>query len=217
MKKSRMMLCYFSFFCFFALAGGAQAALTVTSTTFTGGGEISESMMYRSLPQCKVGDNKSPQLSWSGAPTGTTHFAVVAVDTSEGYFLHWGVLNIPASVTSLAEAADTSSYDDMINGSLGTGYFGFCPRPDQRHQYTFTVYALNAALPDTASIADIEAAAEAFELLETVGKGNARGSISGFRLGGPSRSVPALGGLGLLMLSGLTAGCAFWARKRGKS
>jgi phosphatidylethanolamine-binding protein (PEBP) family uncharacterized protein len=51
--------------------------------------------------------NVSPALSWTGAPRGTRSFALSMVDrhpVADGY-LHWLVVDIPAQVTELGEAA----------------------------------------------------------------------------------------------------------------
>ena len=52
------------------------------------------------------GENKSPPLAWTGAPSGTKEFALICHDPDAPLpdgFTHWVVYGIPAEVTKLAE------------------------------------------------------------------------------------------------------------------
>jgi Raf kinase inhibitor-like YbhB/YbcL family protein len=137
------------------------------------------------------GPNKSPHLAWSDFPAGTQSFAVVCIDPDaparaddankadrtiaydfeRADFYHWILVDIPASITSLAEGADSdgltprgkapgktdhgvrgiNSYkewfgdDPNMGGDYG-GYDGpWPPFNDERtHRYVFTVYALGS-------------------------------------------------------------------------
>jgi Raf kinase inhibitor-like YbhB/YbcL family protein len=138
------------------------------------------------------GPNRSPHLRWSRAPTGTKSFAVICTDVSapskaddanradraityafpRADFHHWALVDIPASMTELAEGLDSegltpkgkpsgktdhgvrgiNSYtewfasDPNMRGEYG-GYDGpWPPFNDERvHQYVFAVYALDIA------------------------------------------------------------------------
>src|SRR5258706_14756539 len=83
-----------------------------------------------------TGENLSPALSWTNAPSGTRSFAVTMYDpdapTGSGWW-HWVVYNIPISTTSLAMGADDASKNLLPPGTLqgntdfGTpGYGGPC-------------------------------------------------------------------------------------------
>ncbi len=103
-----------------------------------------------------TGANVSPELSWSGAPTGTKSFALIMQDvdakTGVGGFTHWMVYNIPASSTKLEKGAGSPDGKLMPAGtvqatnSLGAAaYAGPCPPAgDKPHRYVFTLYALGA-------------------------------------------------------------------------
>ena len=56
-------------------------------------------------PNC-VGDNVSPQFSWTGVPEGTKSFALTMFDPegrAPSGVSHWVAYGIPASVTGFAE------------------------------------------------------------------------------------------------------------------
>lgn len=141
------------------------------------------------------GPNKSPHLAWTDVPAGTKSFAVVCVDhdvpskaddvNQAGRvvpydlprvdFYHWLLVDIPASVTALAEGVDSTAFvpkgkpigktdhgrrgvnsytgwfgaDAAMGGDYG-GYDGpWPPFNDERlHNYVFTVYALDVASVD---------------------------------------------------------------------
>jgi Raf kinase inhibitor-like protein, YbhB/YbcL family len=106
------------------------------------------------------GGNKSPSLSWSGAPKGTQSYIVTVYDpdapTGSGFW-HWSVFNVPASVTSLGEGAPLPHAAVAARNDFSrNAYSGACPPEGQTHTYIFTVYALpqkKLSLTDTASAA----------------------------------------------------------------
>ena len=119
------------------------------------------------------GDNQSPHLAWSGAPSGTKSFAVTCLDpdapTGSGFW-HWLVVNIPPNVTELAGDAGNPKAPQLPRGALQTrtdfgtpGYGGPCPPAgDHPHRYLFTVFAVGTdSLPVTA---DTSAAVIGFQL-----------------------------------------------------
>ncbi len=100
------------------------------------------------------GEDRSPTLSWSGAPSATRSFVVTVYDpdapTGSGYW-HWAVYDIPAEVTALP--ADAGNPDagllpegaiTVANESRAERFEGAGPPPgDGDHRYVFTVSALD--------------------------------------------------------------------------
>jgi len=121
---------------------------TLTSQGFADGAALPDAQVY-------ARGNRSPQLSWSGAPEGTKSFAVTCFDpdapTGSGFW-HWTVANIPADVTELAEGAAVPA--GAVEGRTDFGEPGFggaAPPPGHGpHRYIFTVFAVDVdSLPVT--------------------------------------------------------------------
>ena len=116
-------------------------AFTVTSTGFTDGGALPDA-------QVQAKGNRSPQLSWSGAPEGTKSFAITCYDpdapTGSGFW-HWTVANIPADVTELAMGGSVPAGAVEGRTDFGEpGYGGAAPPPGHGpHRYIFTVFAVD--------------------------------------------------------------------------
>ncbi|HEX4444796.1 MAG TPA: YbhB/YbcL family Raf kinase inhibitor-like protein [Galbitalea sp.] len=127
-------------------------AFTVTSPDLKEGDTLPTSA--RSGIAGAGGDDRSPALSWSGAPAGTKSYAVTLYDpdapTGSGFW-HWAVYNIPANAAGLE--ADAGNPDA---GLLPVGaatlpnelrlqrYLGAAPPSGHgEHRYYFTVTALD--------------------------------------------------------------------------
>lgn len=94
------------------------------------------------------GEDRSPQLSWSGFPDGTKSFAVTMYDpdapTASGFW-HWAVANIPADVTGLDTAAELPHGAVALRNDSGQpGYVGAAPPPGHGpHHYHLVVHAVD--------------------------------------------------------------------------
>jgi len=133
-----------------AWAASAIAAdpFTLTSTTFKDGQLMPRKVANstQTNPNC-VGENVSPQLSWTGVPEGTKSFAILMEDP-EGRggtgVHHWVAYGIPPSVTSFAEGEVSKPMDKYVGGKSTQGvgnYSGPCTPPGSPHHYTFVVVA----------------------------------------------------------------------------
>src|SRR6202521_2061696 len=130
-------------------AANAQAAFALSSTTFKDGTMMPKKVANKNPqnPNC-VGDNVSPQLSWTGTPDGTKSYALTMVDPEGrgglGVF-HWVAYGIPANVTSFAEGEVSKASDKYVGGksTQGVGFYsGPCTPPNTTpHHYTFVVIA----------------------------------------------------------------------------
>ncbi len=138
-----------------ALSLPALAKMTLFSEDMSHGAFLKNAQVFNGFG-CS-GENKSPQLTWSGAPEGTKFFAVFAYDpdapTGSGWW-HWQLVNIPAEVTSLASGAGAVGDEHLPKGAMqlrndygSAGFGGACPPVnDGAHRYLFTVYALPGKL-----------------------------------------------------------------------
>jgi Raf kinase inhibitor-like YbhB/YbcL family protein len=111
-----------------------------------------------------AGQDRSPDLKWSGFPEATQSFIVTMYDpdapTPSGFW-HWAVINVPASVTSLPAGAgdsdDTlpSGATHLANDASLRSYLGAAPPPGEpAHRYFIVISALDVAkaeVPDTAT------------------------------------------------------------------
>lgn len=126
--------------------GASSMAFTVKSADFANGGDIP--------PQFTCsGEDRSPALEWSGAPTGTKSFALIVDDPDApvGTWVHWVVFNIPGGAHALPSGVEKKAQiaDGMqqgINDFPKVGYNGPCPPPGKPHRYFFKLYALNDQL-----------------------------------------------------------------------
>ena len=136
----------------FGTAVNAADIFSLTSTTFQDGKIMPKKVANSQAnaptnPNC-VGDNVSPQFSWTGVPEGTKSFALTMFDPegrAPSGVSHWVAYGIPASVTGFAEGEVSKESDKYVGGKslFGVGtYRGPCTPPNTTpHHYTFVLVA----------------------------------------------------------------------------
>lgn len=167
--------------------------LNVEIEGWENGASIPSKFAFGKIPQegrFETGGNINPAISWSGVPDGTKSFAIICHDpdvpsvgddvNQEGKlvpadlprvdFYHWVLVNVPAQMNSIEQAAASNSvtpkgkapgqkpygvaglnnYTDWFSGDADMGgdyadYDGPCPPWNDSivHHYHFTVYALD--------------------------------------------------------------------------
>ena len=138
-----------------AVAGAtvkAAEALKLSSTTFQDGKVMPKKVANsgantQNNPNC-VGDNVSPQFSWTNVPDGSKSFVFLMTDP-EGrggaVTSHWVAYGIPATVSGFAEGEVSKPSDKYVGGksSRGVGFYsGPCTPPGVApHHYTFVLIA----------------------------------------------------------------------------
>ena len=115
------------------------------------------------------GENRSPPLSWTGAPEGARSVALIVDDPDApvGTFTHWLAWGIDPGAGGLGEGE--AAPGEGRNGFGNAGYAGPCPPPGHGpHRYFFRLHALDAEL-DLRPGADREELEQALEghVLET--------------------------------------------------
>src|SRR6202158_5415818 len=142
----------------FGTSAASAQSMTLTSADIKEGATIANEQVFKGFG-CS-GNNVSPALNWSGAPTGTKSFAVSMYDpdapTGSGWW-HWVVFNIPPGTTSLPKGGGDVKQKLMPKGAIQSrtdygydGYGGPCPPTgDKPHHYQITVFAVSVdKLPD---------------------------------------------------------------------
>jgi Raf kinase inhibitor-like YbhB/YbcL family protein len=190
-----------------------MADLQVTVEGIADGQRIPEEFAFGIRTETEpftFGSNVSPAMSWSAGPAGTKSYAIIMHDRSvptvfddanqEGKsipaglarmdFMHWILVDIPASTTSLPKGAESDSVvpkgkptGPADNGVRGANDFGMfmAGNPDMAgdyggydgpappwndeimHEYVFTVYALDV---ETLGLSGVFGGADALSAMD---------------------------------------------------
>jgi Raf kinase inhibitor-like YbhB/YbcL family protein len=131
-------------------AQGAQAqnVFTISSKSFKDGERLPTKMAGNNKQNANcVGENISPELSWSHLPDGTKSLALLMFDPEgrpPGGVSHWVAYGIAPTVTGFAEGEASKQTEKYVGGKSLMGfphYFGPCTPPGPVHHYTFTLMA----------------------------------------------------------------------------
>ena len=154
--------------------GFSGGNMELKSSAFNDGERIPDQYVMKAIG----GQNTSLDFEWSNAPAETKSFAFSIIEPHPvaNNWVHWLVINIPASTNSIAE---TASGKNMPAGSMefnnSYGSFGYGgPQPPAGsgdHPYVCTVYALNVDKMDlgiNASLSDFKKALEGKMLAQAI-------------------------------------------------
>lgn len=140
--------------------------MEISSTAFKDGGMIPD----KHVMIAAGGKNVSIPLAWKNAPPETKSFALSIVDPHPvaQNWVHWFVVNIPASAASLPEGASRKNMPpgavELKNSFGDAGYGGpQPPRGSGKHPYVVTLYALSAAKLDLTANVSLAAFKKALE------------------------------------------------------
>lgn len=124
------------------------------------------------------GEDASPALQWSDAPSETGSFALICndPDAPAGVWRHWAAYDISPTVAELPRGAGRpggkETFKQAINDFGRPGYGGPCPpRGHGVHHYRFSLLALGVdrlAAPHNAHCRDVEREARKHALAEAV-------------------------------------------------
>lgn len=152
---------------------GASGAFTITSTAFKNGDEMPDAYTCEGKA---FGGGIAPPLAWTGIPAAAKSLALFFKDTtaaagatpSNGY--HWGMWNIPVTVTGMPEGLNGDAKPAAMGGAEqksaittnGSQFFGPCPdfskKGGIKDIYFITLYAFDKEkiTPPTSSLVQMD-------------------------------------------------------------
>lgn len=122
--------------------------LAVTSADIEDGGRFAPAQ-YSAMFGVPGGEDRSPQLSWTGAPETARSFVVSVHDpeapTPSGFW-HWMIVDVPATTTELPAGLGQPEAPawTVKNDARAAQFIGSAPPEGSGpHHYAFTVHALD--------------------------------------------------------------------------
>jgi Raf kinase inhibitor-like YbhB/YbcL family protein len=137
------------------------SAMTIASNDFKDGGVLPMAHVY---PRCG-GQNVSPELHWSGAPSNAKSLVLTMIDgdVKPSGWSHWIVVYLAPASTGIAHGASSLPAGAKgVTSNMGdTSYDGPCPpKGTGTHHYVFTIWAMPMAgvsIPANARATDVQA------------------------------------------------------------
>jgi hypothetical protein len=133
------------------LLASPASAMTIASSDFKDGGVLPMAYVY---PRCG-GQNVSPELHWSGVPSGAKSLVLTMIDgdVKPSGWSHWIIVGLEPSSTGLPRRllAWPVGAKAVVSNFGDTSYDGPCPpKGTGTHHYVFTLWAMPAAHTDLA-------------------------------------------------------------------
>jgi Raf kinase inhibitor-like YbhB/YbcL family protein len=156
-------------------------ALEVTSAAVVDGGDFA-APQYSATFGVDGGEDRSPQLRWTGAPENTKSFVVSVYDpeapTPSGFW-HWMVVDLPADATELPAgiSALPGGAWTVKNDARAARFIGAAPPAGAVDHYAIAVQALDIASVSGLGVDD--EATPAFISFSILSHVIARGVITG--------------------------------------
>lgn len=158
------------------------AAIEVTSPAFADGASIPTVHAGKRIG----GQDRSPELAWTGVPAGAAQLLLVVEDLDSPVkqpFVHCLALLDPA-LTGLPEgalaAAAPAEGVRTLRSAMGAGYLGPGPiKGHGPHRYVFQLFALGAPVPETVSGSELQKTRPGRALTAVTGPVLGRGKLTG--------------------------------------
>jgi len=127
------------------LFGSGITLTTPVVMTVSSGAFVQDTMPQRFT--CANAKAVNPPIGWAGAPKGAKSLALVVDDSNAPItpYVYWIVFNINPESSYILEGQLPPGARQALNSAGSASYDPPCPG-SHRHQYRFTVYALNSML-----------------------------------------------------------------------
>jgi Raf kinase inhibitor-like YbhB/YbcL family protein len=98
------------------------------------------------LPAPFTCDGPSPELRWTGVPTGTSQLVLAVIDVDAQDAVQWLVTGVAPTDGSVGSGTTPAGATALTNSFDRAGWNGPCPPAGSTHRYDFVVLALPAPI-----------------------------------------------------------------------